>query len=200
MKKIVFVLLLLFLLVAPFLTVKPIKNYYKRYEEIARKYECYPIEKCVSDFNDDGKPDLITVVDEPNFQERFNYRLKIFVESSGEKKQILNVKYDPTDNTLRTHVAVLEEGGTKKLVIYDTINSQQFFFWDGETLSPSENLTVLEREIWNAMALEDDTGGFHQKIAIDLTLIPLFGLYYLVLFSSIGMCLYFRKKLKLHLS
>jgi hypothetical protein len=196
--KTFFGLFLIFILfVAPFLAVKPIYNYYSYYEEIARKYECYPIEKCSSDFNEDGKADIFSITNEPTGNERYNYRLKIFVDQKGANKEILNIKYDPTDNTFRTHIAILEENGQKKLIIYDTINANQFFVWNGNKLAPSEKITLLEREIQQAMAYEDDTGGFRLRNAIDLTLIPVFGLYYFLLLISIGMYLYFNKKPKL---
>ena len=200
MKKILLIALLLSLLYAPFLAIKPIKNYYTYYESIAKKYDCYPIEICTSDFNNDGKADIFLIINEPNEKERYNYRLKVFVEQDNQIKEILNIKYDSTDGTLRTHVAVFEENSQKKLLIYDTINTQQFFFWDGNQLSPTKERTQLETEIWKAMSLEDDTGGFNQKIALDLTLIPLFGLYYFLLLTTIGMYFYFQKKLKLKLS
>jgi len=193
MKKFLLITFLLFLLYAPFLTIKPIKNYYKAYEDIAKKYECYPIENCLADFNKDGKNDTFLTNNEPTQIERVNYRLKVLVDSDGKEKEILNVNYDHTDNTLRTHVAVFEEDGKKKLIIYDTVNTEQFFFWDGNRLSPTPERTFLEREIWKAMSLEDDTGGFNQKIALDLTLIPLFGLYYIILLASIGIFIYFKK-------
>ena len=194
MKKVLLVIFLLFLLYAPFLTVRPIKNYYQNYETIAKKYECYPIETCQADFNGDGKPDVFSRINEPNEKEGYFERLKIFVGNDNQTKEIFNSKYDHTDNTFRTHIAVFEENGQKKLVVYDTINPEQFFCWDGNKLSPTLNRTQLELEIWKAMSLNDDTGGFNQKIAIDSTLIFIFGLYYFVLLASIGSYLYFTKK------
>jgi hypothetical protein len=200
MKKILLILFLLLLLYAPFLATKSIKSNYAYYESIAKKYDCYPIEICKSDFNNDGKADIFSVVNDPKEKERYNYRLKVFVEQNNQIKEILNIKYDQTDNTLRTHVAVFEENGQKKLLVYDTINTQQFFFWDGNQLLPTNERTQLESEIWKALSLEDDTGGFNEKILFDSTLIPLFTLYYLLLSTTIGMYFYFQKKLKLKLS
>ncbi len=199
MRKFLLLFFLLFLFIAPLLTIKPVYNYYAYYENIAKKYDCYPIKNCSFDFNGDGKSELFSVVADSTEKEPFNFRLKIFIESDSNKKQILNVKYDPTDNTFRTHVAAFEEAGTKKLTIYDTVNSQQFFVWNGEQFLPSENPSVLEREIWKAMSLEDDTGGFNQKIGVDLILIFWFGIYYLVVVSVIGLVFYLKRKSKLNL-
>jgi hypothetical protein len=180
------ILLLLFLCSAPFLAVKPVRNYYKYYEEIAKKYECYPVDDCKSDFDGDGKPDVFTDTE----------RLIILAGS----QQILNIKYDHTDGTFRTHVAVFEEKDVKKLVVYDTINTEQFFYWDGNKLSPTKERTQLEFEIWKAMSLNDDTGGFNEKINLDLIFMFIFGLYYFVLIGSVCMYIYFKRKLKLELS
>lgn len=206
MKKLLLISFLLFLVYAPFLAIRPIQNYYKYYETIAEKYDCYPIETCKADFNGDGEMDIFTIVDEPNEEYRHNYRLKIFTNENNQPREIFNIRYDSTDRTFRTHIAVAESSERKQLIIYDTINVQQFYFWDGNKLSPISDDTnfILEdihtREIWKAMSLEDDTGGFNQKMALDLTLIPLFGLYYLMLLTTIGTYFYFKKKTKLNLS
>ena len=80
MKKILLPIIIVFLFVAPFLIIKPIRNYYTHYKEIAKKYDCYPIESCKSDFNNDGKADIFSIINEPNGNEHYNYRLKIFVQ------------------------------------------------------------------------------------------------------------------------
>jgi len=202
LNKILLIPFLFLLVYAPFLTVKPIKNYYRHYEEIARKYECYPIETCRADFNGDGKPDIFKIVDEPNELYRHYFRLKIFVEENNRPKEILDIRYDSKDNTYRTHVAVAQIYERKELIIYDTINKEQFFCWNGEQLTPIwdgktpsiDELAVNEQNIRYAMSLNDDTGGFNQKIALDLTLTFLFALYYFVLAAAVGLYLYFRKR------
>lgn len=183
------------LVAAPFIVVWPINNHYNRYEEIAKEYECYPIEQCKFDFNGDGKFDSFSVINEPTNAERYNYRLKIHVENGELQQEIINLSYDSTDNTLRTHLAPFEEKGVKKLVVYDTINPVQFFVWNGSELAAQQKRSLLERDIWNAMSLEDDTGGRWTKFGLELTLLVFFGLYYFVLVVGLALSLHLQKKL-----
>jgi len=188
------ILVLAALFVAPFLAVLPIYNNYNRYERIAKEYECYPIETCKFDFNGDDKFDLFSVINEPTPSERYNYRLKIQVETVKGLNEVLNIRYGLTDSTLRTHTSPFEESGVKKLVVYDTVNTCQFFVWNGSELVAQQNRTQLEQDIWEAMSLEDDTGRSN-KIALDLTLIALFGLYYFVLIAGTTLCFHLQRKL-----
>jgi len=189
------ILVFVVLVVAPFFVVGPINNHYNRYEEIAKEYECYPIEKCKFDFNGDGKFDSFSVVNEPTNAERYNYRLKIYVENGGLPREIINLRYDSTDNTFRTHLAPFEESGIKKLVVYDTINPVQFFVWNGSELAVQQERSLLERDIWNAMSLEDDTGGRWTKFGLEITLIAFFGLYYFVLVAGTVLYIHLQRKL-----
>ena len=210
MKKILLIAFMSFLFYAPFLAIKPIKNYYDYYENIAKKYECFPIETCQFDFNSDGKLDIFKIVDEPNEVWQHYYRLKIFVEENNQTKEILNIRFNPIKkNYYGTHLAIAEIHERKELVIYDTINKEQFFFWDGnqlspiwdgKTISPGDELALWERSIQRAMYLEDDKGGFNEKSLIYKSITYIFGLYYLVLSIVIGITFYFQKKLNQKLS
>src|SRR5438128_1861380 len=108
MKKLLLIPFLLLLLYAPFLIIKKKGQYDQYYENIAKKYDCFPIETCKADFNGDGKMDIFTIVDEPNDVWQHYYRLKIFVEENNQSKEILNIRYDLIGNNYRTHIAVFE--------------------------------------------------------------------------------------------
>lgn len=208
MKKVLLIIFLLSLLYAPFIAIKPITNYYRMYADLAKKYECYPIEMCKSDFNGDGKTDFLMIVDEPNEIYQHYYRLKIFVEENNQPKEILDIRYDSIDGTYRTHIALYENDGRKELIIYDTINNENFFFWDGDrlspiwdgkTISPADERPMMEYEIRKGMSLEDDTEGLFKNMILQSTLLLMFGLYYFVLLITVGMYFYFQKKLKQNL-
>lgn len=206
MKKIILPAFLLVLIYAPFAVSRQFTNYYERYEAIAKKYECYPVETCQADFNGDGKPDRFVMVDEPNDVYLHYYRLKIFIEENGVEKEILDLRYDQIDNTYRTHTAVVEQFGEKKLIIYDTVNKEPYYIWDGSRLAPVWDgktpshpvieRAIHEREIRQAMALEDDTGGFNQKIMFQTSLYSLFALYYTMLSIAVGIYVYFTRRSK----
>ncbi len=195
MKSAFWILPIVLFVAAPFFVVGPINNHYNRFEKIAKEYECYPVENCRFDFNDDGKFDSFSIVNEPTNAERYNYRLKIHVENGGLAREIINLRYDSTDNTLRTHLAPFEESGVKKFIVYDTINPVQFFVWNGSELVVQQDRTLLEQEIWKAMSLEDDTGGRWTKFVLGLTFIALFGLYYFVLVIGAVLYIHLRRKL-----
>jgi len=189
MKKYFLVSILSFFFIAPFLVLLPTYNYYRHFKEVAKKHECYPIETCQTDFDGDGNSDRFLIVNEPNENERYNLKLKIF---TGANNEILDIKYDSTDNSLRTHIAVFEENGQKKLVIYDTLNSEQYYHWNGAKLVPAKDISNQEREIRKAMSLQDDTGGFRTRGVLELLLIPIITIYYLLLFSTIGIIYYYK--------
>lgn len=179
--------------IAPFVAIRPIQSFYQENHRRVKEYECYPVEECNFDFNGDSKAEVFQVEDRPSGDEYHNFRLVITTNDGMTRKEILNIKYDQTDGTFRTHVAAFEENGRKKLVIYDTINTHQFFFWDGNRLSPSENMSFLERKIRSAMELEDDTGRA-QKSAVYFTIALFILFYYGVIVVGIVGYFYLRNK------
>lgn len=138
---------------------------YAALDELAKTYECYPVTACSFDLNSDGFQDRIEISLEPTNDAPYYSRLKVYV---GGDSPALNIENVHVDNTFRTHLAYLEEDGIKKIVIYDTANSQQFFFWNGAELLAAAEPSELERRVRSAMALGDDTGGFHQRIVFEL--------------------------------
>lgn len=196
-KKITVVFFTCLLAAAPLFLVYKFYRYYDRYDEIAKKYECYPFADCNADFDRDGIRDWIENVDEPKGGDH-DFRLKFFLNDKGQKREILNIRYDNTDGTFRTHVALLEEKGISKVVIYDTNNQGQFYYWDRQRLSPRENPSLLEWEIRTAMGLSDDTGRAERRL-FELLWIPLLGLYYLLLAITIGCVVHYRRKLNTRL-
>jgi hypothetical protein len=192
-KKITAVFFTCLLAAAPLFAVYKFYRYYARYDEIARKYECYPFANCNADFNQDGIRDWIETVYEPKNGEH-NYRLKFFLNNKGQTREILNIRYENTDGSFRTHVALLEEQGISKVVIYDTNNQGQYYYWDGQRLSLTERPSPVEMEIRTAMGLRDDTGRA-QILQFELLGIPVLGLYYLLLAITIGCVVHYRRKL-----
>jgi hypothetical protein len=206
MKVILQLMFLLAFVGAPFLATKGIFDYYGHYEALAKKYECYPVETCRADFNGDGKPDIFRVVDEPNDVYQHYYRLEIYIEENGAPKQILKIPFDNIDGTYRTHIAVAEFYGEKTLIIFDTINKEPYYIWDGERLSPlwdgkemnpRAERAIYEQSIRQAMALDDDMGGFNEKIMLKTSINSLLALYYLLLSVAAGIYFYCKQKSKL---
>jgi hypothetical protein len=190
---------LLILVLIPIVIFYLVKNYYDYYDNLGKQYDCYPIEKCQIDIDGDLKSEIIKVIDESTPNNKFNLRLKVFLNREIERTEILDLKYDPTDNTLRTHIAFLVEDETRKFIIYDTKNEYQYFYWNGQQLVPSYNPSELEKEIRKALGYNDDTGGFHTKIFYPFLLIPVLIIYYSLFFILIGVYVYLRKNRNLTL-
>lgn len=132
----------------------------RRDDELFEQYDCSPPEKCVADFDGDGMPARMEVV----ACDGRDYGCLIALEGG---KEVLRLKHDSTDGTLRTHAAVRQlESVASRLLIYDGVSRSQplraAFAWDGEKLKlvrPSE----FEQRIIAAMAAHDDTGGWNQR-------------------------------------
>jgi hypothetical protein len=81
----------------------------------------------------------------------------------------------------------------KHLVIYDTVNTQQVFAWDGARLSPTIEQTIVENIVRHAMARRDEGGGSVEKELIDSAFFYLFCIYYFVLSIAVGLYFYARE-------
>lgn len=193
MNKYLFVIGLLIFFLTPVTTFYFIKSHYDYYDGLGKQYDCYPIGKCQIDIDGDSKSDFVKVVDESAPNNKFNYRLKIFLNKENQQPEVLDLKYDSTDNTFRTHIAFFIENDKRKFTVYDTKNEHQYFYWDGQKLTPSQNPTELEEKIRKALGYNDDTGGFHTKIFYPFLIIPGLITYYFLFFISVGVYFYIRK-------
>lgn len=180
-------------MISPVVIWWSVKRDYERLDRLADSHECYPFETCTFDLNGDGTLDHVEISSEPTELDRYHSRLKVFV-SPSQPDPALNVEYVHVDGTFRTHLAYLEEAGVKKIVLYDTLNPQQFFSWNGSELVSSTSPTYLETQIRDAMALRDDTGGFNTRIGFDLVIGSLCIAYYLLLIFVTCAYLVWRRK------
>lgn len=181
-------------LLAPLVLFVSVKIYFDTKSALADKYECYPFEACIADFDNDGLPDSIEMQSDQVVDSNLTYRLKFFTNQAAGKTEVLNIQCNKTDGSFRTHVALLSEEGRQKVVIYDTINEEQYFFWNGEKFVPSTNPSLLERDIRYSLGLNDDTGGMHIKILLVVAFIPLSALYYFALFITAAVLIYRRRR------
>ena len=176
----------------PVLIWVAVNRNYARLDHLARTYECYPVETCLFDLNSDGVVDRIETSAEPTKDDPYQYRLKIYL-SNTVSQPALNLEKVHVDNTFRTHLAYLEENGIKKIVVYDTVNPDQFFYWDGSKLLPATRPSELEQRIRAAMALGDDTGGFNERIFFELGFTALCFAYYFVLILVVAIYWFWRR-------
>jgi len=192
MRRKILIFAIFVLAVGPLLISLSVKRYYESHEQLAGKYECYPFNTCNVDFNSDGVPDSIA----PNGKYTHDLRLKFFLNQENSKTEILDLKYDSTDGTFRTHVAPLVEDGVSKVVIYDTYDQGQYYFWDGEKLALNYKPSALEKQVRTAMSLRDDTGGMPIKIIVTIFSPLILYFYYLLFVAAIGSVIFYRKYLR----
>jgi len=160
-------------------------------DRLAKIYECNPVDNCSFDLNGDGVVDKVKIITEPKEKAPYHSRVKIYV--SEHVTPDLNIENVHVDNTYRTHLAYIEENNLKKIVIYDTVNTDQFFHWNGSTLSPSSTPSYLEKRVRAAMAIGDDTGGFHTRIIFEFGFFYFSIVYYVGLVLSIVIFLFWRR-------
>lgn len=167
---------------------EPYRRQDARDDQLYDKYDCEFPDGCVGDLTGDGLPDLMHDTDPLTYPDR-----SLIITSNG--REILRLPYNYTDGTLRTHTAVVSNGTKSRLLIYDGVNYQPprkaAFGWNGERMvevSPSD----FEREIIDAMAAHDDSGGwFNRVMRILLIKAALIG-YHALLAIIIGVIVYRR--------
>ena len=127
---------------------------------------------CKADFDGDGRLTHIEV------KRHHDAPVELPPQFVGnEEKAVLKVF--SLDNTLRTHVAVRNEMGHARLIVYDgsmgpsnrtVVNA--VYAWDGRKLSETA-AAPADKEILSAMAARDDAGTFNQWVLYYLVKWPL---------------------------
>jgi hypothetical protein len=161
-----------------------------RDDELVKKYECYPLDTCAADFNEDGLP--------ARFEVARTYPVSGDLIVIDGNKEVLRLTYDHTDRTLRTHTAICRENDKTHLLIYDGASQKPplraVYEWDGEKLVGVKPAGI-EAEILSAMAAYDDTGGWNDRTVFrPIKRMLYLGAYYVVFIVSVGIALY--KKLR----
>ena len=159
-----------------------------RDDQLYDKYDCELPERCGGDLTGDGQSDQIYATDFLTHPER-----SLIVTSNG--REIFRLPYNYTDGTLRTHTALISNGAQSRLLIYDGVSyptpRKAAFVWNGERMvevPPSD----FDREIINAMAAHDDSGGWFNRVIRRLLLQASLAGYYLLLAISITVIVYRR--------
>lgn len=196
MKKYLFLISVFFLLIAPIFIYFVVKDYYAYYDKLAKSYECYPMENCQVDIDGDSVFDSIKITrDMISSENPYNHPLIIIsLKKDIEEVELLRLKCECADYTFRSYLAFFEEENKRKLVIYDTINENQFFYWNGQKLIPSTNPSELELEIRKAFRINDETGGFYLKMFFEALSIPFLVFYYLCLLILLSIFEYKKRK------
>src|SRR5262245_32393814 len=159
-------------------------------DALVNAYECYPLDACAADFNEDRLP--------ARFEVAKTYAVGGDLIVIDGDKEVLHLAYDNTDNTLRTHTAIHSENNKARLLVYDGASHKlplrAAYEWNGEKLVEVKPASV-EEEILSAMAAHDDTGGWNERAVFRPFKRALYlGAYYIVLIAAVAIALY--KKLR----
>ncbi len=188
-------LAIIILLIAPIVICVLVIGFYYRYEKLAETYDCYPIKKCQFDIDGDSVNDSVKLEKHKEKDTSYIYRLKVFLKKESEEVEVLNIKYQSTDYTYRTHFGFFIEDDVRKFVIYDTINESQFFYWNGQELIASQIPSNFERKVRKSFYYNDDTGGFHTKGIIIFGILFLSIIFYVIFASILAYSFYIKKRL-----
>lgn len=187
------VLLFLYPFVFDWLVNSEFRHRNLRNDYLVRRYECIPNNNCQADFNGDGKNEDVDVIDCSS--ERWEWCVNVSVDG----REVFKRPFVHTDNTLRTHIAVNQENEIPHLLIYDKASRIQTigaFAWDGNELSEIQP-TAFDKEILDAMASHDDTGGWRERGFRDAKISIGFIGYYTFYVIMIAWIFYRRRQINL---
>ncbi len=169
----------LLLIVSPLLAHRWFVTRDSYYDEVASMYECER-DVCEADFDGDGI--LGRLERRTNIPATPSKRLLVVIDNGRE---LLRLPYRYIDGTLRTHVAIRNESGRARLLIFDGVERagipvRAVFAWDGQSmaqLTPSDD----DHEILSAMSARDDAGTWSDWALYRAFSLPLLFGYYLLL-------------------
>jgi hypothetical protein len=133
-----------------------------RYDHLFDMYECgyYAQKPCEGDFNGDGRTGHILI------DGHLNTPTELPPEVVDDRQDVFRLKVFSLDNTLRTHMAVREDTGGARLLVWEGVRTESgrritpvslVYAWRDGKLSEVEAVAV-DREILSAMRARDDAG------------------------------------------
>ena len=167
----------------------------RRYSQLVENYECgYGGKPCEPDFNGDGRPGRLEI------KYRHDAPSELPPEVIDGTQELLRLHAFSMDNTARTHVAVKNEAGKARLLIWEGIQRKDppaspvaiVYGFDGTGLFEVHSSND-DRAILAAMAARDDSGTWPEWVVFRLLVWPTrFGYVVLLL---VGFLIY-RKRIR----
>ncbi|HEX6625682.1 MAG TPA: hypothetical protein VF064_18340 [Pyrinomonadaceae bacterium] len=158
----------------------------RRDEELFRRHECGYDSPCAADFDRDGVGARFDILQPEAYRP-----YKLIVSDGG--REVLRLPYHNIDYTLRTHLAVHEQGGAARLLVYDGTERRPpvraVYAWSGGRLVEATP-DAFDIEILDALAAYDDTGTFNERVFRSLISAVRFVAYYLLLLALAGIMLW----------
>ena len=168
--------------ILPIVIVAYLQGRADRYALLVEKYECDRA-NCEADFDGDGRPGRLFIDYErpaPNFDSWF------VVEDSG--RQLLKQARRSFDRSLRTHVAVIKESPSARLIIYDHIRDggparNVIFGYDASGKMIEVPSTKTDEDVLAALAGTDDAGTRNRWLLFQFLIKPALFFYLMALIA-----------------
>jgi hypothetical protein len=191
-------ILLLFIL-APLVIYSRLSSKDERYTQTITKYECVQ-DNCVADFDGDGRTGnlLIDRTSPPPSGSYSAHQAWLVVNDSH--RELLRLPFSYADSTLRTHVAIRNEIGGARLLIFDHTTEgkpvRQVFAWDGKQMVQVDP-SAADQEILAALSARDDAGSWNDWALYRSLILPILVGYYVLLAGIVGLFSILRHRRKI---
>jgi hypothetical protein len=197
MPSSLFIVLLLFIL-TPLVIYCRLSAKDERYTQAITKYECVQ-DNCAADFDGDGRTgNLLIDRTSPPPSGSYSARQAWLVVKDSDR-ELLRLPFSYADSTLRTHVAIRNEIGGARLLIFDHTTEgkpiRQVFAWDGKQMVHVESSTA-DQEILAALSARDDAGNWNDWALYRSLKIPILVSYYVLLAGIVGLFIILRHRRK----
>jgi hypothetical protein len=154
------VIVLLLFVVTPLVIYNRLASKDLRYSQTITKYECVQ-DNCAADFDADGRTGNL-LIDRTSSPPSGSYSARqAWIVVNDSHRELLRLPFSYADSTLRTHVAIRNEIGRARLLIFDHRTEgkpiRQVFAWDGKQMVQVEPSTT-DQEILAALSARDDAG------------------------------------------
>lgn len=194
------VIVLLLFIVAPLVIYNRFASKDLQYSQTITKYECVQ-DNCAADFDGDGRAgDLLIDRTSPPPSGAYSARQAWLVVNDSHR-ELLRLPFSYADSTLRTHVAIRNEIGGARLLIFDHTTEgkpiRQVFAWDGKQMVQVQP-SAADQEILAALGARDDAGSWNDWALYRSLMLPILVSYYVLLAGIVGLfsILRHRRKIK----
>ncbi len=184
-KRIFLYVSALLLVIVPLAIYELISARDTHFDEVVNQYECHG-EKCEADFDGDGIAGYVEQTMDDSAAP--SNRLLVVFDNNQE---LLRLPYRYIDGTFRTHVAIRNDSGKARLLIFDVSFTTKrpvktVYAWNGQKMVevPPRD---MDGEILAAMAARDDAGSWNNWAFFRaFALLILIGYYLLIIGILIG--------------
>ena len=192
------IVLLLFIL-TPLIIYSRLSAKDERYTQVITKYECVQ-DNCAADFDGDGRTGNV-LVDRMSPPPSGSYSARqAWLVVKDSDRELLRLPSSYADSTLRTHVAIRNEMGGARLLIFDhTIEGKpirQVFAWDGKQMVQVQP-SAADQEILAALSARDDAGSWNDWVIYRSLMPPILVGYYVLLAGIVGLLIILRHRRKI---